>query len=69
MEWMMVFWVVLIVAVPTGLWFLLFERRRENDDSGDSPETFLTKRYERGEIEREKYERGLSIIGGRRQRG
>jgi len=32
---MMLLWVLLIVAMPTALWFLLFERRRENDDRGD----------------------------------
>ena len=69
MGWMMFFWVVLIVGVPTVLWFLLFEQRRENDARGDSPETILTQQYERGEIDREDYERRLSIIGGRRRRG
>ena len=28
MEWMMLFWVLLIVAAPTILWFLLAEKRR-----------------------------------------
>jgi len=29
MGWMMLFWVVLIVAVPTFLWFLLAKRGRD----------------------------------------
>jgi len=28
MGWMMLFWVLLIVAAPTILWFLLAEKRR-----------------------------------------
>ena len=41
MGWMMLFWVVVIVGVPTVLWFLLSEPRRSprmpDDDRDGNP--------------------------------
>ncbi len=62
MGWMMVFWVVLIVTVPTILWFLLSERRRVKEKRGNYYDTIILRRYLLGDIDLEEYERKFALL-------
>lgn len=64
MGWVMLFWVLGIVAVPTVLWFLLSERRKVAGGRGDASDEILLRRYLLGDIGREEYERGISRPDG-----
>jgi uncharacterized membrane protein len=69
MGWMMVFWVVLIVAVPTVIWFLLSERRKGAGNREDSPAKIVLRRYLSGDIDLEEYERRIALLSGSKRRG
>ena len=69
MGWMMVFWVVLIVAVPTVIWFLLSERRKGAGNREDSPAKIVLRRYLSGDIDLEEYERRIALLCGSNRRG
>ncbi len=69
MGWMMLFWVLVIVAVPTVLWFLLSDRRNGSRGSGDTPDRILLHRYLSGDIDLEEYERRLAFLGESKRRG
>ncbi len=66
--WMMIFWVLVIVAVPTALWFLLSGDRNVADDREDSPAKILLNRYLSGDIDLEEYERRLAFLGESKRR-
>jgi len=62
MGWMMfggTLWLLIIIAV---VWFALRTMNRGGAGSEDSPETILKRRYARGEMEREDYERRLTDL-------
>ena len=61
MGWMMVSWLVWILIIALLVW-VLFRVIARPAASDDSPETILKRRYARGEIDREEYERRLSDI-------
>ncbi len=58
---MWLFWLLLIVAV---LWFLMRAGSSRTSLGGteDSPEQILKRRYARGEIEKEEYDRRLTDL-------
>lgn len=60
---MWLWWVLLIVAAVVGVWVLVSRAhgRRGGGESG-SPEEELKRRYAKGEIDRETYERMLSDL-------
>lgn len=68
MEWTMVFWVVLIVAVPTALWFQPAERKEPTGSLWDPPQSVLTRRYLSGEIDRKEFLRALARPRGKDRR-
>ncbi len=53
--WMMIFWIVLVIAVAWLLW-ALFDRSRKGPPEGKSPIDILNERYAAGEISKEEYE-------------
>jgi len=61
MGFMWIFWVLLIVLI---VWLLVraASGRPTKGDSQDSPEQILKRRYARGEIDKEEYERRLSDL-------
>lgn len=61
----MIFWTLVVVAAVVVL--VLFVARnggtaQRPKDLSDSPEEILKKRYARGEIDRDEYERGLTAL-------
>lgn len=68
MGWVMLFWVLVIVAVPTALWFLLSERRNGTGGREDTADRILLHRYLSGDIDLEEYERRLAFLGESKRR-
>ena len=62
MGWMWIGWLLAIVVIGGGLWFLVNGTRGGSGGPGESPEQALKRRYARGEIDRETYERMLDEI-------
>lgn len=60
MGWMWLFWVVVIVAIV--LLVRAFTSPGQAGEPRDTPEQILKRRYARGEIEKEEYERRLSDL-------
>ena len=61
MLWMGIWWTFLALAFLALVWFAV-QRGRSGTDAGDSPELVLKRRYARGEIDRETYERMLDDL-------
>lgn len=58
MGWMWIFWVLLVVVVAALLW-RAFGSPSLSGRRDESPEDILKRRYARGEIDRDEYERRL----------
>lgn len=52
---MILFWIVLIVAAVIAVWGA--SSRNRGKEAGEAPEQILKRRYARGEIDRETYDR------------
>lgn len=55
-------WIVIAVALVGVIWFVITTTRRGREDSGESPEQTLKRRYAKGELDRETYERMLADL-------
>ncbi len=53
---MLIFWVLVIVALVYGIRWLAGRNRAEGDGAGRAPLDTLKERYARGEITREEFE-------------
>ena len=63
MDWMGLWWIVSVAVLALLVWFLVMAPRNMFPRSEeDSPEAVLKRRYARGEIEREEYERRLQSL-------
>jgi putative membrane protein len=62
MGWMMVSWLVWLVIIVVVVWIITTRTIGASTGMGESPETILKRRYAKGEIDREEYERRLSDI-------
>ncbi len=61
---MTVFWVIVLIALA---WFFTSVVRRGGGAKEDTPEEILRRRYARGEIDRETFQRMMDdVTGGRR---
>lgn len=60
MGWMGLWWSVIIAAIIAVLLFALTSRRRSGNS--DSPERELKRRYAKGEIDRDTYDRMLDDL-------
>ncbi|HSP78407.1 MAG TPA: SHOCT domain-containing protein [Myxococcaceae bacterium] len=58
MGWMVLGWILGLLFLAALVWVLV----RATQRPGDSPEEILKRRYARGEISREEYERRLSDL-------
>lgn len=57
------FWWILVVAVVLAVvWLAVSYSRRGNGGPGESPEQILKRRFAKGEIDREEYERTLTEL-------
>jgi putative membrane protein len=61
MGWMMVSWLVWLVIIVAVVW-VATRAMSGGTRLDESPESILKRRYARGDIEREEYERRLSDI-------
>jgi len=61
MGWMWIFWILIIVVLLLLVRWLIIPARG-SDLSSESPEQILKKRYARGEIDKEEYERRLEDL-------
>ena len=61
MGWMMVSWLVGLVIIVAVAW-IATRAMSGGTRADESPESILKRRYARGDIEREEYERRLSDI-------
>lgn len=61
MGWMWIWWLLGIAAVAATLWVVVSAGRR-NGGTDESPEQVLRRRYAKGEIDRETYERMLQDL-------
>ena len=63
MGWMTIVWLVPLALIGVVIWAAL---RRGPGPSGpaEAPEAILKRRYAKGEIDRETYQRMLSDLGG-----
>ncbi len=58
-------WVVLLIAAVAALiWYLGQSGRQRDKGREESPEEILKRRYAKGEIEKEEYERRLEDLRG-----
>lgn len=64
--WMLVWWLVIAAAVVSVLWVMarLGSRRQ---DSAETAEELLRRRFATGEIEEEEYDRRLAALRQRRR--
>lgn len=60
MGWMWLFWILLAAAVVLLMRWLVFQGTTRAGD--DSPETILKRRYARGDIDHEEYQRRLKQL-------
>lgn len=58
---MWLWWLLIIAGVALVSW-LVFSTARKGGSPADSPEAILKKRYAKGEIDRETYERMLDDV-------
>ena len=64
MGWWMLFWVVVIVAVPTVLWFLMSMPPMPSRKTDESSNVIPLKRPSRGEADREERHERVAISAG-----
>jgi len=69
MGWEMLFWVVVIVAVPTVLWFLMPTPPRPTRKTDESSNVIPLTRPSRGEADREERHERAAISAGRKGGG
>lgn len=62
MGWMWMWWILIILAIVAVVWFLVSTGQKRRNASDDSPEQILKRRYARGEIDHETYERMLDEL-------
>jgi len=53
---MIIFWILIVALVITLIWFLV-QKGSSDNTSGESALDILKKRYSRGEIDEEEYQR------------
>ncbi|MEJ2013751.1 MAG: SHOCT domain-containing protein [Anaerolineales bacterium] len=58
MSWMWLWWLAGAIVIVAIVWALLRQQDR-GDSRQESPEEILKRRYARGEIDRDEYERAL----------
>jgi len=59
---MSLWWLFGLALLAVFIWLLSSASRRGGGDSGESPEAILKRRYARGEIDREEYQRRLEDL-------
>lgn len=63
---MVIWWVVIVALLAAAAWFIANQARRGGGGGGvrmdESPEQVLKRRYARGEIDRESYQRMLEDV-------
>jgi len=57
MTFMIIFWVLIVALIITLIWFLVQKGSSNNKPSNESALDILKKRYSRGEIDEEEYQR------------
>ena len=62
--WMGFGWIFGVALVAVVFWVLLKSVRSGSSDSPESPEQILKRRYAKGEIDRETYQRMMSELRG-----
>lgn len=62
MGWMMIWWFALPLLLAVA--WILFRNRTGSDGLVESPEQALKRRYAKGEIDREAYQRTLADLRG-----
>jgi putative membrane protein len=61
--WMVVWWGILLAIVIALVWLVVRAAQpRQPGSREDSPETIVKRRYARGEIDRDEYERRLEDL-------
>jgi putative membrane protein len=64
MGWMGIWWIVGAALIAVVIWALLRSSRGSMSGSSQSPEQLLKRRYAKGEIEHETYQRMLTELKG-----
>jgi putative membrane protein len=64
MGWMGLWWILGAVLIAALVWALLKSTRGPMNGRSDSPEEILKRRYAKGEIDRETYQRMLTDLKG-----
>ena len=59
---MLLWWLFGFALLVLFIWWLSSTARRGKGESGESPEAILKRRYARGEIDREEYQRRLEDL-------
>jgi putative membrane protein len=62
MGWMALWWILSAAVIAITLWALLRAKGGPAPDRGESPEEVLKRRYAKGEIDRQTYERMLGEL-------
>jgi putative membrane protein len=62
MGWMPLWWVLGAALIAVLLWALLKSTRGPTSSPSESPEEILKRRYAKGEIDRETYQRMLTEL-------
>lgn len=62
MGWMALWWIFGIALVVLLVWALVIRSPFRPDGGGESPEQILKRRYAKGEIDRDTYERMLTDL-------
>lgn len=62
MGWMWLWWILIIAGTVALAWYLLSGARRGNPRGEESPVDILKRRYARGEIDAETYEKTLNDL-------
>lgn len=60
--WMGLWWIILLVLIGVVVWFAASAARRSGLPGEESPEAAAKRRYARGEIDRETYQRLLEDL-------
>lgn len=59
---MWLWWVLLLFVVGAVVWFAAYAGRRGSRPREDSPEEVLKRRYAKGEVDRDTYDRMLTDL-------
>lgn len=62
MGWMWIWWLLILVVVAAVAWVVVTAARKSGGPAQETPEQVLKRRYAKGEIDRETYQRMLEDL-------